>query len=1401
MLDQPAAGAGALVEEQVPATSDAGGQSGEPVGGASGSALTSPLRQAGYAAVLVALCFVQAPGLMVADTKFDLLTDPWRFLARGTELWDARAGFGQVPDQAYGYAWPMGPFFAIGHAVDLSPWVVQRLWWALLLCLAFFGILRLTQRLGLGTELTRVVAAFAFVLTPRITTLVGVVSVEVWPMALAPWVLLPLVRGTREGSVRRAAALSALVVVCCGGVNAIAVAAVVPLGLIWILTRAAGPRRWRLLGWWILFTFLGTVWWSGPLLLMGRYAPPFLDYIENASITTLPTDVTRTLVGISDWVAYFGGQDFEAGLRLVGSPYLVVDAALVAALGIAGVCMRDNPHRRFLAVGVLVGLALVGLGYSRDLAGFFAQERMSSLDYALAPLRNLHKFDVVLRVPLVLGLAHLLKDLPRAFRGAGSLLARRMAVAAVALALIGLVTPWVYTSVPATGGVASVPHYWSRVADYLARHDDGSVALELPASSFGVYSWGNVHDDVLQGLARSPWAVRSVVPLAQPGNVVFLDAVTRLLESGRPSTALAPYLAANGVGTLVVRNDLDRVLTGAPDPAYVRSVLAASPGLRRVASFGPLTGEPAYSYAPDARHTRIVEGSGISERLHAVDVYRVAHPVAATLSAPGQVLLGDPSSPVDAGMAGVTGSPRLLAADRVGRPTGQILTDDMKRREMNFPAVRWNESSTMSATERYRLGGKEQSHRVVGDERRWDTVEQWIGGVTGVSASTSQAYADATPPLSIGSHPGAALDHERATSWESSRDADPDGQWWQVSFPAPRTVPSVAVELGRDSVPVQGLRISGGGQQRTVLAPAPGARATYQVGLPATRTLRITALYHGPLLQGSVSLSEVSVDGVHAQRYLTLPRPISRTPVDVVSLSRDPDRLPCAQVGTAFSCSPFLAGSGEDGDTLARIFTLPVAGRYDVTATGSLRRHSGTWKELLNAAGVRVSMRPHMHADPAVAPGAMVDGDPSTTWLSPWPRPRVQVRLPGPIRLRQLQLTLNPGAAASRPARVMLVSGKHHAVVDLDQRGRADLPRWRVDGFRMTIESTRPAFSLQGERYVEMNPGVTELKLNGGTLARNQLGNVTVPCGEGPTIELGGTVHETSLVGNVHDLVRGGSVPLRLCGTSTQRLSGRVPVLAAPTRAWRVDSITLRREGSAPVTATRRVQVTRQDDLPTRVSVPARPAPSLLTLPMNLNPGWQATLGGSRMSPVRVDGWKQAWVLPAGPAGTVHLSFAPAPLFRGVLVAGLALVVVVALGATPLRLRRRRVTELPPLAGAAASRVDLVLVVAVAGLLTGWLGVGLVALAFWLSHRWGDLQGIGGWGVPAAGALLVAVAGFTWPPLKDQDWAMYWAQAFGMLAVACLSVGLLRGWRRAPRRPVGRRGWLRVRGARGGGDS
>ena len=166
---------------------------------------------------LVAFAFTQSPGLVVGDTKADLVLDPGHFLRRALSAWDPSQAFGQLSNQSYGYLWPMGPFFWLGDALGLPGWVVQRGWWALLLVVAFTGAYRLAGALGIGTPATRLVAALAYALSPRVLAVLGAISVEAWPGAVLPWVVLPLVT---VAAPRRAAALSGLAVVCLFGVNA-----------------------------------------------------------------------------------------------------------------------------------------------------------------------------------------------------------------------------------------------------------------------------------------------------------------------------------------------------------------------------------------------------------------------------------------------------------------------------------------------------------------------------------------------------------------------------------------------------------------------------------------------------------------------------------------------------------------------------------------------------------------------------------------------------------------------------------------------------------------------------------------------------------------------------------------------------------------------------------------------------------------------------------------------------------------------------------------------------------------------------------------------------------------------------------------------------------------------------
>jgi arabinofuranan 3-O-arabinosyltransferase len=1355
---------------------------------------TAPLRMWGYAAVLTALAFSQSAGRMVADTKFDLVTNPGKFLANALHLWDPSAAFGQVQNQAYGYAWPMGPFFWLGHLVHMPGWVVQRLWWALLLCAAFFGVVRLAQRLAIGTPLTQVVAGFAFVLTPRMTTLLGGTSVEVWPMALAPWVLLPLVRGSREGSVRRAAALSALVVATCGGVNAVAVGAVLPLCVIWILTRDRGPRKWRLLGWWTLFTTLATLWWSLPLLLLGRYSAPFLDYIENAGITTVPTGLARTLIGTSDWVAYFAGIDYTAGQSIVTTQYLLLDAAAIAAAGLVGLALRGNPERRFLGLSVLVGVALVGFGYSGDLGGFFASQRTELLDGVLAPLRNLHKFDVVLRVPLVLGLAHLLAELPRLMRGRGARAGLFGLRAAVGLALVALAMPWVHDEVAPRGGVEEVPAYWSQAADYLARSQDGTVSLVVPAAAFGIYTWGNTHDDIMQGLAASPWAVRNVIPLAQPGNVVFLDAVTRYLESGQPPSAaegagraFARFLADNGVGRLVVRNDLARFETGAPDPSYVAAMLAQAEGISLVESFGPTVGAPATTRATDGKG-RVFQGNGLSTEVGSIDVYEVADAAGGYLTTDPKIGAADPGSGLSA-QVGLAGGGQLLLAQDARRAgplaleavSGQVLTDDMRRRETNFASVRWNESATMPADRAYRLGGPEHDHRVVEDEARWQTTEEWSFGVSAVTASSSEAAVDAAPPIRIGDHPGAALDGDPATAWRSARHLDPSGQFWQATFSDAVDLSTVRLMLAADSAPVEKVEIWGGGERVTLPAPEPGESRTYATGLGFGEFLRVTAAGRDLELPGSLAISEVRVPGLTPLRVLRLPNPERDLPVDTVSLSRDQDRAACLTVGSSFPCLAALQAPGEDGDTLARAFRLTTSARYAVSATASLRRSVDDLA--IAGSGLRATSSAGPASDVAAGPTAMLDGDPGTTWVATDPDDVVTITFPRPVRLTSLVATTSDDAAAARPTALRLTAGERSTVVELGADGVAELPGWRqVRSLQVQVAASEPAAHVVGQQFVEAMPGISNLTFGDLGEARAEEEAARTPrdygCGSGPELVIDGRAHRTGVRASVRDLVRGRSVDLTLCDSAdadsqTMYLAGDDhAVVAAPSDLFRVDSLALRRD-DATAARTAAVDVRRDGrGVPTAVDLPAREATTLLTLPQNANGAWQATLDGRTLTAVRTDGWKQAWLVPAGAAGTVELSVPAASAFRWALLAGGAGVLVCLLVVlVPLLRRREPRSELAPLGGGGPGVLDVGVTVLVLGLVGGWWGVlaAAVALSAVLLAR----GAFSGWPLLAGLALWVSGLGLSWDRLTGRSWAVEWTQGWALAAVACLAAAIV----------------------------
>ena len=475
------------------------------------------------------LAFTQPRGRVAADTKHDLAANPAGFLAGAAHAWTDTFTLGQLQNQAYGYLFPQGAFFALSDA--LPDWVAQRAWWTLVLGVGLSGALALARRVGLATA-PACLAAAAFALSPRTLTTLTAISSETWPVMLAPWVVLPFLPradGTRSSAWRTAAAAT-LPVACMGAVNATAtLAACVPAALVALVyhRRALLP--------WLAGCALVSVWWIGPLLILGRYAPPFTDYIESSFVTTRWLNLAEILRGTTSWSPFVDNERL-AGTLLATEPFFVLVTALVSAVGLAGLTKAPRVWTAML----LVGVAVLGCHY----AGY-----LDFLDGSGAALRNVHKFDPLVRLPLALGIGFAWAALSRQ-RNSGQ---RATALVAVALVVGASASPAFTGRLLPRGAYEAVPQYWQDAADFLNAHAQGTRTLFFPERSFAREDWGWTRDEPLQPLLDVPWAVRDAIPLVPPEAIRGLDGVMAALQAGDASG-----LTRLGIGALVVRNGVEK---------------------------------------------------------------------------------------------------------------------------------------------------------------------------------------------------------------------------------------------------------------------------------------------------------------------------------------------------------------------------------------------------------------------------------------------------------------------------------------------------------------------------------------------------------------------------------------------------------------------------------------------------------------------------------------------------------------------------------------------------------------------------------------------------------------------------------------------------------------------------
>lgn len=893
-------------------------------------------------ALALVIAFLQRPGWSSSDTKIDLHTDPVRFLGEIASLWTPSSGLGGVESAQYaGYLFPMGPFFALGHALGIGDWVVDRLWLGLLLAVGCWGVVALVRELDAArSALGQATAGLVYLFSPYVVVFANRTTVTLLAYALLPWLVLVARRGLRRPrGWRLTAAFALLVTASGGGVNAavVALALLAPLAIL-LYEPLTGAVPWRAawqFGWRALVaTAAASLWWAAPAAAQTAYGTDFLRFTEPAGAIWATTSLSESFRAMGYWISYIG-----VGFNGVVRPYfsdagtmlfnhLVVTATLLVP-GLALLGFARTRRRRYAAYFlclVLLGTLIMAIGFPDGTplrrGATFAYNHFASLRF----LRTTYKAGPL----VVLGVAGLAS---LAAEAADAVLvgARRWAIALAGLAVI-VVAGWPLVQGRAVDRQVSwkaVPAEWRATAADLDRSlGDDKRAVVLPGQLYAFYRWGGTVDPILPALAKKPVAVRNAVPYGDLRGTDLLWTTDALLQQNRLLPGQLPaLLRLMSAGQVVAATDDDVHRSGVADPLRSARIVASQLPLRRV-------------YGPDIRGY----------------VVPAARPLV-RLEPRGPLTVVDGGAEGLAAMAATGALPRRaplayaadLSADaiRVAAVRGGsiVVTDSNRRRIFVVSRLRQNTGATLGATD-----------PISADAATLDPFAE--RGSAAQTVAVLHGARSITAPFSPGysqfpeHRPFAAFDGDPRTAWLADAALDPARRVVTIVFDAPRDIGAIDV-LPRDEAGARVAALVVNGRRFGVGS----GWAHLPLRLAHVRALSVRVIAARTGSAGAGGLAEVRIPGVHVTESL-------RPPVDAEQALRGVD-LSHANLSYAFSRATgdepwrphvsagvqvrrfvkdpavleqaLVAGAGDEEVGIDRVISPPATRSYDVSGWASLR--------------------------------------------------------------------------------------------------------------------------------------------------------------------------------------------------------------------------------------------------------------------------------------------------------------------------------------------------------------------------------------------------------------------------------------------------------------------------------
>jgi arabinofuranan 3-O-arabinosyltransferase len=1240
----------------------------------------------GFTALAFAVAFWQLPGWATSDTKIDLYADPGRFLSSVASVWTNTGDLGEIHSSQYGgYLWPMGPFFALCHAIGLSPWVAERLWLGLILALAAWGILRLLDVLiGAPRGVAHVVAAAVFTFNPYTVVFTARTSITLLGYAALPWLLLIVHRGLRvepgAGRLRSwwwPAAFALIFTSAGGGVNAALVAFVLlgPAALL-IYEPAMGHVPWRAARAFVLraalLSLLVSLWWLMDLLVQARYGINFLQYTEQPRTIWGTNSITESLRLMGYWTSYLGagypqarfGYYSDSGTLLYN--VAVVGASLIVpALACLGfVWTRRLRYGPFFLAMVLLGVVVMSAGFPN---GTPLRQVMNWVYYHVSLLSFLRTVDKAAPV-VALGIAGLLglaadvawarMRTSRILTGGGWQRAVLVAAPAALAALIALAA-W-----PLFQGKAidrqltwkQIPAAWREAGRNLDAHLPANTrAVVLPGQVFAFYKWGGTIDSILPRLTDKPVAVRYETPYSDLHADDLLLTIDNLVQQGRLyGGQLKPLLGLIGAASVISGTDDDTTRSGAVDPSSAARALAGQ-GLGAPRNYGPLKTVPAAPGSIDppqqlaqVRQFNLSPGRGI---VH-VD------------QGPPTVLDGSAQGLADLAAFGQlpAHAPIFYAGDlsshaiRSDAAAGaNIVITDSNRRQVFSPQFTQQDFGPVLTA----------GQPITADEATLNpfaakgTAAQTVTLIRGAAALEAPSIYGLNQFPELG--PLAAFDGNLNTSWVPYPNLPPAQRWVQIDFSRPRDVPYIDVyPLVGPQTTVKSVAIDG----RIVPVSPAGTRISLHAHAISSLRIALARVVRLNSNSGPGGLREVRIPGVHVSAVLRPPllassalagRDLTHTSLTWLFARQTADDPLRANRYVNEPVQNDPADAQDPEPLIARQIASPAARAYtaDARVTPGVNASDSAFDALAGVhASAAFTSSSRFENEPRYRASGAFDADPATAWVGLWirpfdPAPWIAWRTRRPLTVSRLQLT-PARQPVRRPTQVSLSwPGGTSPPLTVGPGGAVVLPRAvRADAFRLTVLRAQFPAGLSASERAGRTVGIGTLSVPGlAPVSVPHAGAVRSACGAA-ALSVGGARVPLRVTGSIGALDAGLALSATACAGPVTMAAGTQEVGSLP-GSFSVDLLRLHSPAPAPLPAPASASGGRLlsagrlgNDSVSGVRVDLTRA-AWLVLGESYDTGWQARCDGRSLgAPQLIDGYANGWVAPAG-CRNVSFAFSP----------------------------------------------------------------------------------------------------------------------------------------------------------------